>query len=230
MPGGQCGIWPAWWLVGPNWPNDGEIDIIEGVNSQQSDTITLHTSETCSMDGTGSLSSSAMSNEDCGADDGSTGCGYSTTDNEGYGSGFNAAQGGVYVMEWTSDAISVWHWSRANIPSDIAAGNPDPSGWGTPSAQFQGSGCDIDTHFQQQSIVFDTTFCGSWAGQADVWAADSTCSALASDCNSYVAANPSAFTDAYWLVNSVKVYQDNGSSGNSTKRSSTRRRSAKQWL
>ena len=29
-PGGQCGTWPAMWLLGPNWPWGGEIDIIEG--------------------------------------------------------------------------------------------------------------------------------------------------------------------------------------------------------
>ena len=25
MPGGICGTWPAFWLVGPDWPNQGEI-------------------------------------------------------------------------------------------------------------------------------------------------------------------------------------------------------------
>lgn len=25
MPGSICGSWPAWWTVGGNWPNDGEI-------------------------------------------------------------------------------------------------------------------------------------------------------------------------------------------------------------
>jgi hypothetical protein len=25
MPGGICGTWPAFWLVGPNWPDEGEI-------------------------------------------------------------------------------------------------------------------------------------------------------------------------------------------------------------
>jgi hypothetical protein len=30
VPGGQCGTWPAMWMLGPNWPYGGEIDIIEG--------------------------------------------------------------------------------------------------------------------------------------------------------------------------------------------------------
>src|SRR5690348_578727 len=77
MPEG-CGTWPAFWMVGPNWPNGGEIDIIEGVNTNNFDQVrvafrasrvvrvvltllhrwrgtceqtTLHTSQGCDMSG-----------------------------------------------------------------------------------------------------------------------------------------------------------------------------------
>lgn len=66
-----------------------------------------------------------------------------------------------------------------------------------------GSSCNIDSFFANQNIVFDTTFCGDWAG--NVWTG--TCASLASTCDDYVGANPGAFAPAYWEINSVKVYQ-----------------------
>ena len=48
MPAG-CGTWPALWTVGYNWPQDGEIDIIEGVNNQIGVRTTLHTGPHCDM-------------------------------------------------------------------------------------------------------------------------------------------------------------------------------------
>lgn len=56
--------------------------------------------------------------------------------------------------------------------------------------------------------VFDTTFCGDWAG--NVWSGDAVCRSQAPSCQSFVQNNPSAFTEAYWLVNSLKFYQWNG--------------------
>ena len=47
MPGGECASWPAFWLLGypAEWPAAGEVDIIEGVNNQIGNDMTLHTSE-----------------------------------------------------------------------------------------------------------------------------------------------------------------------------------------
>lgn len=157
MPGNACGSWPAFWTYGPNWPNSGEIDIIEGVNMQTANSVTLHTSAGCTLDGSGSLASSVLASTDC---TGNTGCSFKTADPLSYGTGFNTAGGGVYAMEWTSSAVAVYFFPRANIPSDIQSSKPDPTSWGTPVARFSGSGCDLDSHFMQNYIVFDITFCG----------------------------------------------------------------------
>ncbi|KAK4691008.1 hypothetical protein P7C71_g5904, partial [Lecanoromycetidae sp. Uapishka_2] len=197
MPGSACGIWPAFWMTGPSWPNNGEIDIIEGVNYQSQNAMTMHSSSGCSM-----------VSEDC---EGSTGCGVQTGGPASFGDGFNAANGGVYAMEWTSEAINIWFFSRSSIPNGATGDAPDPSAWGNPTASFQGgSGCDIDQHFQNNNIVFDTTFCGDWAGS--VWSQDATCSSKAATCQDYVMNNPEAFTEAYWTINSLKVYSQGAAS------------------
>lgn len=157
MPGGICGTWPAFWTFGPDWPNSGEIDIIEGVNMQQTNAITLHTFPGCTIGSSGSLGSSTLDSTDCTGNDG---CSFKTANPLGYGPAFNVAGGGVYAMEWTSSSISVYFFTRGLIPADITAGTPNPAGWGTPVARFSGGGCDLDAHFKDQNIVFDTTFCG----------------------------------------------------------------------
>jgi len=49
MPNGP-GVWPAFWLTDEtNWPYNGEIDIVEGINFQSVAKTALHTSEDCSM-------------------------------------------------------------------------------------------------------------------------------------------------------------------------------------
>lgn len=181
-------------MFGPNWPNNGEIDMIEGVNSNTENQMSLHTSANCVMT-QGSMSGSVNSLNCDGTQNSGTGCNMQSNNANSYGTGFNNAGGGVYATEWTSNHISYWYFPRNSIPSDITAGTPNPSGWGTPQASYLGgSSCNIDSHFSNNSLVFDTTFCGDWA--ANVWSNDATCSKLASSCVNYVAANPSAFSQA----------------------------------
>lgn len=143
------------WLVGADWPNNGEIDIIEGVNQQSGNDMTLHTSDGCSISSSSDFTGS-MTTDNCyvyaAGQSSNAGCGITDPDATSYGTAFNANGGGVFATEWTSDAISIWFFERGNIPDDIDSGNPDPDSWGSPVARFQGD-CDIDSHFDGLQIV-----------------------------------------------------------------------------
>lgn len=141
-------------MVGPGWPNGGEIDILEGVNDQTSNDVTLHTGPGCSVSNTGSFSGKMTSTTCASSGTDNTGCQIASSDTSTYGSGFNAGKGGVYAMEWTGDGISVYFFPRSSIPSDALGDAPNPSGWGTPMAHFSGD-CDFATAFTDQQIVFD---------------------------------------------------------------------------
>ncbi|KAH7035065.1 concanavalin A-like lectin/glucanase domain-containing protein, partial [Microdochium trichocladiopsis] len=202
MPSSTCGVWAAFWSFGDPWPSAGEIDIIEGVNRDTSTQFTLHTASGCTFSSQG----------DCNAPgDGTKGCSEPGFDNpQSYGDGFNAIGGGVFATEWTSDAIRMWFFPRTKgIPADLASGQPNPASasWGRPAAEFAsapGGSCDIDSHFREHRLVFNTALCGQWAGK--VFGQDPQCARLAGSCEEFVAQNPGAFKEAYWLINSVKVY------------------------
>ncbi|KAK5002789.1 hypothetical protein LTR28_010981 [Elasticomyces elasticus] len=177
MPHG-CGTWPAYWLVGPNWPSNGEIDIIEGVNTNVANSISLHSSPGCSIGGAGQSGIFETSNCDSNAN-GNSGCGTLTNVTVTpytYGTGLNNIQGGVYATEWTSNWVKTWFFPRGQIPSSITNGAPDVSQFGLPLANQQAQGnyqCTIDNHFANQSVVINIDFCGAWAGQ--VYGYNSAC-------------------------------------------------------
>ena len=206
MPGSICGTWPAFWSVGPSWPEDGEIDIIEGVNKHDSNKIVLHTSGSCDVEG-GNEMLGEMSSGECGEASGTIGC--VVKGNKGSsGDPFNKQGGGVYAMEWTDTFIKIWYFPRDSIPPSITDGHPDSSTFPTPMAHLQGS-CDIAARFKPQKFILDTTFCGDWSGNVY---GDSSCPISDSSnpmqsCVDYVAENPEAFKDAYWEINSIKLYQ-----------------------
>jgi hypothetical protein len=196
MPGSLCGVWPAFWTLGSgDWPTNGEIDIIEGVNLNAVNEFSMHTTDDCKMSNASETGTFLTGN--CAVSNSTTGCTVMASGNNTYGNNFNQNNGGVYAMQWTSSFIKMWFFPRGSIPSDISSGSPDPHSWSLPQVNFQGP-CDIDSHFKEHRIIFDLTFCGDWAGNV----LDQTCppqigvESSKASCINYVANNPSGFVEA----------------------------------
>jgi hypothetical protein len=174
--------------------------------------MTLHTAPGCSIGKDTSAFSGSVTTGNCdvAAEDQSknAGCSIQDPSKQSYGAGLNQNGGAVFAMEWNSDAISVYRFTRDSIPADVLGDSPNPSGWGKPAAKFAGA-CDIDKMFAEQQIIIDTTFCGAWAGAPNVWE-DGSCGKKAATCEEWVRDNPQAFTEAYWEINALKVYQNDG--------------------
>ncbi|KAI8579714.1 hypothetical protein K450DRAFT_209938 [Umbelopsis ramanniana AG] len=194
-----CGTWPAIWTSGANWPYSGEIGkyIMEGTNLNTFNSMTLHSSANCTMDNVTQVMTGTMTASGCGS---SSGCSIRDSRSTAYGHGFNVIGGGVFAMEWLTKGIKIWNFPRTGIPSDIQSGDPDPTSWPTPQADFPfGANCP-STNFKNQYIILNTDFCG-WGNQTF------TSNGCGSSCQPYVANHPGNFSDAFFTINDIKVYE-----------------------
>ncbi|KAL5121130.1 nicotinate-nucleotide diphosphorylase (carboxylating) [Pleosporales sp. CAS-2024a] len=140
-----------------------------------------------------------------------TAAGGSSSPLPSYGTPFNAAGGGIYALLWTSTSISVYFFPYASPLYQLVAGShnntttQDPARWGTPLARFGGSGCDFGQRFQDMRVIFDTSFCGDWAGGEWV---DGGCARKTgvSSCEGFVGQNPEAFGESYWEIRGLRWY------------------------
>ncbi|KAF9518120.1 glycoside hydrolase family 16 protein [Hydnum rufescens UP504] len=199
-----CGTWPAFWTVGNPWPQQGEIDIVEGINDQGANLATLHTSPGCTQPPRRPQTGSPVSSDCNSAVNSNQGCAVKSTQPNSYGPGFNANGGGWYAMERTSTRISIWFWPRgSNPPRNVANGEKgiDTSTWGTPMAVFVNDSCDISSKFGRHNIVINLTFCG-WAGDPRLYSA----AGCPSTCVDHVNNSPSSFVNSYWNFASLRVY------------------------
>ncbi|KAF8308406.1 hypothetical protein DL93DRAFT_2063974 [Clavulina sp. PMI_390] len=213
-----CAVWPAWWMLGPNWPSHGEIDIFEGINLNTQNQYTAHTAANCHINQSPSdpsfavsTSSSFMARDDCGPSPDNAGCEFIDQNNHGpsFGEGLNGAGGAVLVMEWKDEGIRIWNFPRYQVPSDLNpsfgfAASPNPDRW-DPSflkAAWESSTCPTSTYFGEMSMVFDITLCGDWAGSSK-WYGSSGCPGT---CKQQVMKG-SNFANAVWEINYVAVYQ-----------------------
>ncbi|GAA5867545.1 hypothetical protein JCM1840_002546 [Sporobolomyces johnsonii] len=213
-----CGAWPAIWSSGADWPNQGEIDIVEYVSHQSMNSFSVHTGSGCWAGSTGYTGTEMLETSlalDCDADaTSSQGCGFRTTRNNTAGIGANFGEGGVYAMEWSSAGIKAWFFARDSIPSDITDQNPDPSSWTTPDMYVAASSCDPSTYFGPQTFVVNTNLCGTWPN--GVWSTDNSyagqsegsCAATTgfATCEEYVQSRGEDFKHAYWRIASFSVY------------------------
>ncbi|KAJ3759793.1 putative glycoside hydrolase family 16 protein [Lentinula raphanica] len=198
MPVG-CGTWPAIWSTATqNWPNNGEIDMIEGVHESTQNQITMHTNAGCSL-ATGQAITGTVSGTTCeSSGSNNNGCPTMDTTKNSWGSDFNTAGGGVFAKLWDDTGIKIWHFSRDNIPADITSKSPDPSTWGNPVSFLpSGDSCNVSDHFKDHTLIINITLCGQWAGAT--FSCGGTCQSAVMD--------PSNFVDAQWKINSIMVYQ-----------------------
>ncbi|KAK8065675.1 concanavalin A-like lectin/glucanase domain-containing protein [Apiospora hydei] len=197
-----CGTWPALWLVDENeWPKSGEIDIMEAVNkADKGNQMTLHTTDGCDMSVKRKMTGTTLQNDCFNETNSNAGCGVQGND-ASYGATYNAAGGGIMAMEWRNEGIRMWQFGRSSIPADITSKKPDPSTWGVAAADFPNTGCSMDTHFRNQSIIANIDLCGQLTNAVY---AESGCP---SNCTDFVANNPQAFKDAFWEFGAFDVYK-----------------------
>lgn len=202
-----CSVWPSIWTLGPDWPDGGEIDIIEGINQMPSNQYAMHTTPGCfhttppEQTGTSSL-------VDCSQ---ASGCLVAENAPNSFQSGFAAAGGGVYAAQFDYTGIFIWFWSRPNVPASItqatATSSIDLSDWGTPSASYVNSTCTIEDFFGPQQLVIDITLCGEWAGLPSFY--DQTCASAGPTgiCyNDNVVGSGTNYDEAYFELRYVRAY------------------------
>lgn len=213
-----CGAWPAIWTTGDNWPQGGEIDILEVVSHQSKNSFSVHTGEGCWAGSSGYTGRAMLATQNalnCNADaTSSQGCGFRTARNNTAGIGANAHGGGVYVMEWSSAGIKAWMFERDSIPKDLTNKAPNPSSWSTPDMYISASSCDPSTYFTPQNFIVNTELCGTWPD--GVWAQDNSyagqsegsCASTTgfATCAEYVASRGWDFKHAYWRIASFSIY------------------------
>jgi hypothetical protein len=94
-------VWPAYWSVGSRWPNDGEIDIIEGINLMTANQMALHTLPGCTHS-SDTNETGAMGMSDCSTP---SGCIVGELQPNSYADAFAEAGGGVWATQFDVTGI-----------------------------------------------------------------------------------------------------------------------------
>lgn len=208
MPYG-CSVWPALWTMGTEWPYNGEIDIIEGINEVDRNQLSLHTRAGC-MHTTPPGGQIGVSGEaNCSAP---SGCTVFEQKKFSYGRDFGASGGGVFAAQFDASGIYIWYWPRGLIPSSVYSAGPTSSmtldDWGTPSATFPSTNtCNITQFFGPQKLVLDITLCGTWASLPELYAPQCNDSGPTGICyNDNVVGPGGRYDNAYFEIPYIRTY------------------------
>ncbi|KAF9240470.1 concanavalin A-like lectin/glucanase domain-containing protein [Melanogaster broomeanus] len=219
-----CSVWPAFWSFGSNWPDDGEIDIIEGINLMDSNQMAIHTTPGCTHSDNVDQLGATGSTTDCSL---GPGCTVTETSPNSFEADFATAGGGVWATQFDTSGIYIWFWSRPDVPPSIALANStssmDTSQWGTPHATYLSATCDISQYFTPQNLVLDITLCGDWAGVPSIY--DSSCATAGPTgiCynDSVVGPGSPRYDNAYFDISYIRTYTTSLPANSSTQISPT---------
>jgi hypothetical protein len=206
-----CSVWPAFWTKGPAWPDNGEIDIIEGINLQGNNQMALHTLPGCSH--TTPPNQMGTSGEaDCSQP---SGCIVGEVFPNSYGPGFAQNGGGVWATQFDVTGIYIWFWSRKDVPESIKQStlrsDIDVSQWGPPSASYLANSCNITQFFSPQNLVLDITLCGIWAGLQSFYGPACGSAGNTGLCyNDNVIGSGRNYDEAYFEISYIRAYTTGG--------------------
>ncbi|KAJ7260640.1 glycoside hydrolase family 16 protein [Mycena rebaudengoi] len=209
-----CSVWPSLWLLGTEqtWPAAGEIDIIEGINMYDKNQFSLHTTEGCTQAPNTAQVGKTIT-KDCLSQSGTNhnGCITEETKPNSLGKGFSDAKGGVYAIQIDASGVYMWFWGRAELPPSISAAKSDSTidlaDWGSPSAAYPASTCNITQFFQPQKIIFDITLCGDWAGVPALYS--NTCPGECIASNIIGPGSPT-YDNAFFEISYIRAYGPEG--------------------
>lgn len=206
MPYG-CSVWPAFWTQGSTWPDGGEIDIVENVNLATNNRMALHTTQGCQHPPAGQVQETGkLVQADCfNQTNGNVGCLIQDNNGNSFGAPFAQNGGGVFATLWDDQGIRIWFFPRSTVPADAGTPNPDPTKWGTPTAFYSSSTCDFQKFFAPQTIIFDISVCGNFAGLPQVF--NPTCQGKCTD----LVQTPSNYDNAYFEIRYLALFT-NGTS------------------
>lgn len=194
------------------------------MNGQGSNTFSLHTKQGCTVPpNINSTQHGRTIQTDCAYQ---PGCASVANDSKSFGAAFNQNHGGYFALLRDTQSggmgIRAWYWGADEAPADVTAITAAPNttappfvltndtalvkSLGEPAANFGAASaiCPMDKLFGKHEIIFDITLCGYWAGPS--FAQASGCPSMS--CTDFVAQNASAFANARWEIDYVRIYTD----------------------